>query len=485
MRVGYACIGRTIKLNEAKFGFAGDAEKTHLLYRLARRNPDVKWVVVGHNTGESVDLPNVENPWSDVRARAAATPPRPADQPGYYRTPFAPYWTNKPAFWNSEVSGFEDDLVQLISELDGIVIHVAQHAPTQLRIPQTTNTWHETFTNPNLDANKVYDSMQVYCRYLVRGINALGDVSLGNAPVVWLVPDPRNFLKARDIKWPSGTDDMLAQYRFTRRQRHERYRDPRTPYEFLPTIRKHDVRQERSGELWNAVHNYRHCDLELLMLPDDWPEWRVSGYDQRAPVGIATTSTKASVLGEGRRRSQLVNDYLLAAFPNAEVYGKWDATSVADVPADTVRETTPAEFYSLLNRWRVTLALPVLESGWTVAKNYQTWAAGTVCFMIEQVDDQGWTLPTRRKVAGTKRVGDVKGTTFYSVRDDWTNDDLTLAYWLRVETPEEFRQRAEIASTSESWYLWLRQRQVDLLTRRWNDKLLERTIEGKLGVTSV
>lgn len=469
-----------MKFQSGRWGFQGDAEKPNLLYRLAERNPDVKWVVVGHNDAGEFTRANVENAWLNARERASATPPRPADQPGYYRTPFAPYWTTKPAWWCSEVSGFEDDLVELISDLDGIVIHVGQHAPTQLRIPQAKNTWAETFSNPNLDGNKVYDSMQAYCRYIVRGINALGDKTLGRAPVIWLVPDPRNYLKARDVKWPTCTNDMLSQYQFTRQQRHERYLDPRTPRTF--DVPRSTIRVERDGELWLAEHTYRHADLELMILPDNWRRIDVRDFDERTAAGIATTSTKASVLGENRRRSQLVNDYLLAAWSDAEVYGKWDKTSLADVLDGTVRETTPAEFYDLLQRWRVTLSLPIIESGWTVAKNYQCWAAGVVCFMVEQVDAQGWTLPTRRDTAGTHEVGRVRDVTFYSTRDDWTSDDLTLAYWLRVESPAEFRERALIAATDRRWFDWLRAQQRNLLGRRWDAKLLESTIERKLGI---
>lgn len=482
MRIGYACLGRTMKFDSGRWGFQGDAEKPNLLHRLADRNPDVKWVVVGHNDAGEFLEPNVENPWHEARARAAATPPRPRDQAGWYQSPFEPYWTNKPAWWCSEVSGFEDDLVDLISDLDGVIIHVGQHAPTQIRIPQTGNTWQQTWSDPNLDGNKVYDSMQAYCRYIIRGINALGDKTLGRAPIVWLVPDPRNYLKARDVKWPSGTDQVLSQYQFTRRQRHERFMDPRTAYEFMPDVRRYDVKLQRNGELWEAQHNYRHCDLELMILPDHWHEVRWTGFDQRIPVGIATTSTKASVLGNNRRRSQLVSEYLLAAFPDAEVYGKWDAASLSDVPDGTVRDTTPDDFYTLLDRFRVTLSLPIVESGWSVAKNYQAWAARSVCFMAEQVDDQGWTLPSRRNVDGTREVGRVKDVPFFSVRDDWTDADLTLAYWLRVETPDEFQQRARIASTDVTWWQWLTNQQFDLLSRRWNAKLLERTIEERVGI---
>lgn len=471
-----------MKFDYGRHGFQGDAEKPNLLTRLARRNPDVEWVLVGHNDADEhpLGLANVTNPWFGARQLAASTPPRPD---GYYRTPFAPYWTGSPAWWCSEVTGFEDDLVELISGLDGLVLHVGQHAPTQLRIPQATNTWHETFTNPDLDGNKVYDSMQSYCRYLVRGLNALGDRTLGKAPVVWLVPDPRNYLKARDVKWPMGTDDMLAQATFKRVQRHERYQDYRAPealgFRGIKLERPNEVGEH---ELWSAQHRYRHADLELMILPDDWETLGTPSFADRRPAGVATTSTKASVLGEGRRRSQLVAEYLLRKFPDAEVYGKWDASSLEDVPPDTLRSTTPDEFFSLLESFRVTVSLPIVESGWSVAKAYQCWAANSVCFYLEQVDEQGWTLPSRRPAPGTKLIGSHDDVKLYSVRDDWTEDDLVLASWLRIEKPGEFAVRAHAAATNESVWRWLVDAQRDLLYRRWNAKLLERTIEERLSI---
>lgn len=484
MRIGYACLGRTMKFEQGRWGFQGDAEKPNLLYRLAKRNPDIDWVVVGHNDGshELDKIPNIYNLWHGARESAAVTPPR---SDGFYRTPFAPYWTGKPAWWCSEVSGFEDDLVQLISRLDGMVIHVGQHAPTQLRIPQAARTWNETFTNSTLDGNRVYDSMQAYCRYIVRGINAMGDLSLGKTPVVWLVPDPRNYLKARDVKWPTGTDDMLAQSMYKRSQRHERYQDYRDPnalgFRSVALERQNEVGEY---ELWNAQHKYRHADLELMILPDNWETWGQSGFDDRSPAGVATTSTKASVLGEGRRRSQLISEYLLSTFPNAEVYGKWDDASLRDVPPNTLRETAPDEFPDLLNRWRVTVSLPIVESDWSVAKGYQCWAARVACFYIQQVDAQGWTLPSRRKAPGTKEVGAIGEMKFYSVRDDWTKDDITLASWLRVETAQEFKTRADLVSTDGAVWAWIVRQQRDLLKRRWDAHYLESEIERKLGVKS-
>jgi hypothetical protein len=297
------------------------------------------------------------------------------------------------------------------------------------------------------------------------------------------VPDPRNFLKARDVKWPSGLDDVLAQFNFRRSQRHERYGDYRDPtalgFRGVSLERRNEVGE---FELWSAQHGYRHADLELMILPDDWEAWGSRSFANRLPAGVATTSTKASVLGEGRRRSQLVNDYLLAAFPDAEVYGKWDDVSLGDVPAGTVQLLPPDQFAESLNRWRVTLSLPIVESGWSVAKAYQCWAANVVCFYVEQVDAQGWTLPSRRKASSTHRVGASNGVELYSIRDDWTDAELALAAWLRVETPQEFHQRARYVAENESVWTWIVTTQRALLRRRWDAKLLEKTIEERLGI---
>src|SRR5688500_14137582 len=101
-QIGYCCLGRTMKFDKRRHGFQGDSEKPNLLFRLAERNPDVDWIVVGHNDADTFpDHDNIINPWANARDTATMMPPR---TDGYYRTPFAPYWTGKPSYWCSEVS---------------------------------------------------------------------------------------------------------------------------------------------------------------------------------------------------------------------------------------------------------------------------------------------------------------------------------------------------------------------------------------------
>lgn len=453
LRIGYAKLGRSMTLETTQFGFQGDAEAPQLLDRLARRNPNVTWVLVGRSRGE-IDIPNVENPWIGAPRR-----PKPGDDG------FVP------------VDECEQNIIELIRSLDGCVVHMGQHGTSHISIPMAGIKWDDAlkdtskhFTTPLLWA-------QAYGRYLIDGLNQLGDRTNGKAPVVWLCTDPRNYMKARDVKWPTGLDKILAQYSYTRAQKHERFRDTRTPDELGFG---HMAEQERDGELWMATHTYKYADLELMILPDNWKELGTAGFSDRSEIGIASTSF-ANGTGKEPRRSELIRDIMLNAFPQAEIFGKWDAKSLEDVPQGAVTLNQPQEFFDLLNRWRVSLSLPALGSSWTVAKPYQLFASRVVCFMYGRLDDQGWVLPTRYDTSG-KYVGTAAGVKLYSIRDDWTESELELAGWLRVHDADEFRVRAHRAMTDIDTWTWLVSTQWNLLNRRRSQNLLEAEIESQLGL---
>jgi hypothetical protein len=359
-----------------------------------------------------------------------------------------------------------------------VVMQHGQSGTSHHSIPQSKSTWAQFYEDPLTHATTPQDWGCAYAGFLVKGLNILGDRTNGTAPVVWLVPDPRNYVKARDLKWPTGCDDILAQYSYTREQRHERWLDPRTPTQ----IGFGDwCRPERDGELWIAQHTYRYGGLELMILPDDWETWLQADFVDRRPAGIATTSFKDQ-LSQEPRRSQLVATYLLDTWPNAEVFGKWDKDSLKDVPPGTVTENPPTQFVAQLNRWRTTLALPALGSSWTAAKPYQCFAAGTVCFHVGRLDDQGWVLPSRRETPGTHLVGEVGGVRFYSVRDNWTDQDLQLAAWLRVESVDEYAVRSRVVANDANIWRWLVTAQRDLLKRHWDQHYVETEIERRLGL---
>jgi hypothetical protein len=446
IRVGYAKIGRNISFDPKDFGFQGDAEAPQLLYRLAARNPDVTWVIVGRNNRQKdFPFPNIENPWAD-------RPTGPAH-------------------------GFADKLAVQMGLFDGVVIHAGQTGTSHRAIPQSNSTWEQFYRDPDTHSTTPQDWAYIYAGFLIDGLNILGNNTDGRAPVVWLVTDPRNYLKARDVKWPTGCNRIAAQYQFVREQRHERFRDDRSP----KSLGFDWCTPDRNGEIWVARHTYRYGGLELMIVPDDWQTWGPRGFDERQPAGVATTSF---AIGEKPWRSDLVRDYLLAAHPRAEVWGRWDAGSLRSLDGTGTRLQTgkPSAFPDQLGSWRTTIAMKTAPSslksgsGWTAAKPVQCWAARVVCFMLGELDRQGWLLPSRLKTPESHEVA----PGLYSVRDDWIANDLVLARWCRISKPEEFAKASHAASTSRETWEWLVGAQRDLLRRRWDDHYVERIIEYQL-----
>lgn len=454
MRIGYAKFGRSMTMDPSMAGFQGDQEAPQLLRRLAERNPDVTWVLVGRNRGNT-DIPNIENPWKDA-------PPRPPVPAGVKIIPY---------------DDFEFHIRDVISNLDACIVHMGQHGTSHISLPFVGKTWKEAEENERYITKPLLWA-QSYGRYLTMGLNKLGDRTDGTAPIVWTCTDPRNYMKARDVKWPTGLNNILAQYDYTRTQKQERFNDFRTP---------HDLgfgdwcESLYDGSTWAVQHRYRYADLELMILPDNWSSFGLASFHDRKPVGIASTSYTPTYNNEPRR-SEIIRDVILNCFPDAEIYGKWDSGSLADVPDGTVKQNQPSEFFDILNSWRVSLALPALGSSWTVAKPYQLFASRVVGFMYQRLDDQGWVLPSRRRGPDTSLVSDEYGVPLYSIRNDWTAQDCWLAAWLRVETPGEFHARAHIAASDPDVWTQLTSAQISLLSRRRNAHYLENLIELQLGL---
>lgn len=448
MRIGYGKLGRSMKMNPSKFGQQGDPEAPQLLRRLALRNPDVEWVIVGRNDGYLDDMPdNVVN----------AFPPH------------LKLTDSHEAF---------EDVAEIIANLDGVVIHIGQHGTSQTPITASKVSWAEFEEIPRVHRTQPLISAIEYGGYFIEGMNRLGDRTDGKAPVVYICVDPRNFHKARDVKWPTGTDDILAQFTFNKSQRHERFRDPRTPEELGFTAQE----VLRHGELWLMDHRYRQAGLELMILQDDWPEWGQKTFEERDPIGIASTSSY--VPNYKGRRSWLINKWIWANFPDAPCYGRWDKRSLEDLPDDReLMSNTVEEFPDVLGQWRVTLSFPAaaranLGDQWSTAKPYQGFAARVVTFLMGQTDSQGYILPSRRNVPGTHAVA----PGFYSIRDDWTEEELLLARWLRVETEDEWVKGATLASQDKAVWTWIVDAQRRLLQKHWDAAVMENTIEEKLGL---
>lgn len=476
MRIGYCKLGRTIQLDPARYGPQGDAEAPQLLERLARRNPDVEWWLIGKNTGEdAVTLPdNVTNVWPSGIPRASWL-----HSQGGYRCSFCK--TDRDGLQLEftccdkavTVRSYERYIIDLARDgyLDGLVIHAGQHGTTHVPIPEAGGSWHHTKrTNPQAWSRN-------YGAYIIETLNALGDRTNGKAPVAWIVTDPRNYLKARDIKWPMGYDRILSQHTFSRTGKHERFGDSRTPEEL-----GFDAKSSRHNELWVANHSYENAGLELMIIPDDWETWGQRDFDERHTVGVASTSSY--VPQREWRRSWLINEWVLKNFPEAEIYGRWDERSLADVTTGTeIKRNAVAEFPDLLGSWRTTISLPAIARSqdgilWSVAKPMQCFAARVACFLLGSVDAQGAVIPSRKRTKVAQQVDDG----LWSIYDDWSDEELHLARWLRVNTPEEFTKRALAVSTSPETWRWLVTAQRNVLQRHWNRQRVETTIEERLGI---
>jgi hypothetical protein len=477
LRIGYLKFGRSIPFDPASWGPQGDAEAVNLLQRLAARNPDHTWVIVGKNDRYMEGMPqNVENVFTEIphalttynQCANAEAAPAGAD--------FHKFQGSAGGFWVRPEGAARDAAASAkIAEVDAVIVHIGQHGCSSIPIPQVASTWEQALADPVHHITHPQVMARNYQEYASRGLNALGDRTNGQAPVIWICVDPRNYVKSRELKWPTGGDMILAQHQFTRKSRHERYGDPRTPEELgfgdwnVPT---------RAGELWESTHTYKHAGTELMILPDLWETWGRSRWADRKDIGVASTSFW---VGKNRdRRSWLIQRLILDTWPNADVYGKWDKKSLADVQIEPTSNTV-AEFQWLLNSWKVTVSLPAVGSDWCVAKPYQCFAANVACFIYGRADTQGWILPSRRQTPEATEVADG----LWSVRTDWTENDIHLARWLRIEHEDEFVPRAkQLIADAETWG-WVVGAQRELLARRWDEKLLERTIESRLGLTSV
>jgi hypothetical protein len=174
MRIGFAKVGRTVILKEGGHKSQhGTEEEPNLLRRLAERNPQVTWVLVGRSDDNLEGWPtNIENPWAELGKKSIYT----ARMPTKYETP------DPVALENHE------RISDIIAGLDGMVVLWGHH--------QEKN-----------DGTVVHNAN--YVKYIIDGLNRLGDNTGGQAPVVHIVCDPRTIIKARDLKWPSGLGGNL------------------------------------------------------------------------------------------------------------------------------------------------------------------------------------------------------------------------------------------------------------------------------------
>jgi hypothetical protein len=389
MKIGYAKIGRSMPLSPAGFGeVGGDNEPPVLLNKLARRMPEHEFVIIGRNSGEvpqDVGLPsNVTNPWTTWRPEVSAK--------------------------MKEIGTDPVKTVQLLDEytlaewasLDAVIVWMGQHGTSNSPIPVVGGT---ELTNPQI-------SFVNYASYVVRGISVWRDADPHNRQEIWLCPDPRNYLKCRDLKWPPPP--IMCQFDWSKKEKHYRYGDPTDPGFFNATWAEDNV--------WQATHTYEYQELENVGIPTSTGIER--GFADRTRFGVLINEARTGVKNS---RVDVARQWIMPASPDW-MAGKWSQPSikklgftVAPIPWHTV--------FSTLGTVKSSFTTPSSGSGWATTKPWECFAVGTICFFHPGYDTQDHILG---------RPG------FEELRR-----------WLRVDTPESLKKRVDAVNSSEETWSWL------------------------------
>lgn len=435
LKVGYAKLGRTIDLDPEEWGQnGGDNEPPLLLNKLALRNPDVQFVLIGKNSGETpqeMGLPeNVVNPWTDWKPLVAA-----ANRGG------------KASDRQYAQDVLDETTRGTFLGLDGVLVWAGQHGTSNSRIPTVDD--RNILTEPQI-------SFIHYGSFIVRGINAWRSVDPLNREEIWLVPDARNYIKARDFQWPTQ-HPLLSQFNWTRPDKLERYDSEGSPADwgFKGAF------QIAEG-LWQAPYQYKYSRLEIVGIPSD-VECRIDDYADRSHFGIVINEARNYVKHD---RLTAMKDYVMPLQP-AFINGRWTAKSLEELGA----QIEPLHYSKVLDQVRTTkctLTTPSSGSGWATTKAWESFAVGTVCFFHPEYDTQGHIIPTLEQVTR----GDV-------------DDDIelkALAQWLRVRNPEDLAKRVELLNTDEKSWRWIVQAQRRYFDRAVQEQGCINEIEARLGL---
>jgi len=450
VKFGYCKLSRAMPLGSARWGVVGgDDEPPLLLKTLATRHPEHEWIIVGRNSlerPEDVGLPsNVTNPWVDLMPHVKRDVAG-RDQPQRITGDDLRH----------VLAVYDHHTRPLFEQLDGLIVWAGQHGTSNSPLPKIGTSYaDDDYTQPQ-------KSFVLYASYILRGINAFREPDPLNREEIWLVPDPRNYPKPRDLKWPQRRP-ILAQYDFQKNEKFERYRDPRTPNEcgFEATV-------DETGHVWNATQTYVYSGLELCgVLPEHIDGWFSPRWNDRDHFGLFINEARAYVK---RNRLTAVVDYVLTMRP-AIIHGKRSSESHRELHdrGNDVKPAPASVYYDKIRSVRCTFTTPSSGSGWATTKPWQAFAVGTVCFFHPEYDTQGHIVPTLRQVAA-----DV-------VRDP---DLVHLARWLRVRDPNDLEKRVKHLNENPDAWAWIVTQQRKLYDRACTELLHVKMIERRLGLTS-
>lgn len=427
MRVGYGKIGRVIEIDPKKWGEAGgDNEPPFLLLSLARKHPDITWVMLANNSGWAPPLPNIENPW--LQWKEALKIPKGATK--------------------QEIVALHDRVTMpLYGTLDGIIMWIGQHGTTNAPLPKTEDRALTT---------SAQDSFVRYASHQLRGINYWRKDDPVAREEIYLLPDVRNYIKFRDTKWPR-LHPVLAQFSFAKTQWCERYGDPRTPEETGFTKAVEFVEDGK----WKAKDHYVASGLELVGVQDrkaDLPGWA-----DRENFGMVINENRNYGMRPELTRLYAMQKYVMPLDPSW-IHGAWQEKSLAQLGMD-IQPLPYHQIFDKMVHTKSTLTTPASGSGWATAKPWESFSTGTICFFHPSYDTQGNIIPR------LDEVGDI------------LDDDLkALTRWLRIGTPEDLKKRVDAVSNDQGTYEWLRDMQYKLFDAAMEDQRCITMIEKRLGL---
>ena len=406
MIIAYSKLGRSWNLDPRRAStVGGDMDVIRLLMRLAWDNPEHTFLLVGRNSGENPrDLgypDNVVNPWTEW-SMPTLTYEGIKDGGREYVEEYLGHW----------------DRMSRGVEVDKHIMWLGQHGGSNTPIPQIGTDWeHRNFTTPQM-------SFVNYCAYLLKFTR-----DTGVEPVL-LCPDPRNYLKARELI--TLTSPILAQYNMRKQTKFDVHgaweQDQRGiggTETFVPTAPHLPGRREQS--VWVSDVPYVYAAVELTAL-DEPPTIPCADTPGEHPFGLISNENRKEV---GRlARLPLLKQWVLSKFPDAPLYGKWSSDSEAEIGRGPIPSVPTKQMYDVLRSFRSTITLPASGSGWATAKPWEAFASGTVMFFHPEYDAQGHVLP-------------LAGIPHWSDGTECGEDARRLAAWLRVTNARDMWVKVE------------------------------------------
>lgn len=428
MRIGYAKLGRSWNLDPASWSsVGGDVDVWRLLHRLAHRRPGDNLVLVGRNSGHTPSTvglpPNVLNPYSlDPEMDRAMKHAGKLDS--HRVTPLD----------QLDLVSITTGLIwPYFKDLDQVIVWAGQHGTSNKPITPVGEL-PPALTNPQT-------SSVCYGGYLIEAINRWQDKT-GREPI-WLVPDPRNYLKGRDHAHPIK-HDVLGQFTFSRKQKFFR------PGRALPSDLGDWDWENGTMHSWVSTTNYVYSGLEMTALDPGVIGLPAPAHEARSSFGMIINENAPD---GSAPRLDVLREWVLPWCPDVPLYGRWRLASVKALGRDTIDSVPVTEVYNTMARWRCTFTTPASSSEWATSKPWEAFASDTVCFFHPKYDTQNNIL----------------------------GNNTQLIEWLRVDSPEQLQRRVQHLDEMPDTWAWLVNEQRKHLLERLAEDKIGRMIGERLG----